>query len=61
LPFLCKIQAKSSDLRELKALSDNFQEISKIAELEINAAIQSCKRARNQSGVHDPIVDQTMH
>ena len=53
--------SKSSDLRELKALSDNFQEISKIAELEINAAIQSCKRARTQSGVHDPIVDQTMH
>ena len=53
--------SKSSDLRELKALSDNFQEISKIAELEINAAIQSCKRARNQSGVHYPIVDQTMH
>ena len=53
--------SKSSDLHELKALSDNFQEISKIAELEINAAIQSCKRARNQSGVHDPIVDQTMH
>ena len=53
--------SKPSDLRELKALSDNFQEISKIAELEINAAIQSCKRARNQSGVHYPIVDQTMH
>lgn len=53
--------SKSSDLRELKALSDNFQEIRKIAELEINAVIQSCKRARTQSGVHDPIVDQTMH
>ena len=53
--------SKSSDLRELKALSDNFQEISKIAEFEINAAIQACKRARTQSGVHDPIVGQTMH
>ena len=53
--------SKSTDLRELKALSSNFQEIGKIAELEINAVILSCKRARNQSSVHDPIVDQTMH
>ena len=54
-------ESKLCDLTTLKALIYKFQEIGKIAEREMNAAIQSCKRARNQSGVHDPIVDQTMH
>ena len=53
--------SKSSDLRELKALSDNFQEISKIAELEINAAILSCRRARDHGGTRASVNNPTRH
>ena len=53
--------SKSSDLRELKALSDNFQEISKIAELEINAAILSCRRARDHGNTRASVNNPTRH
>ena len=53
--------SKSSDLRELKALSDNFQEISKIAELEMNAAILSCRRARDHGNTRASVNNPTRH
>jgi len=39
---------KPAPADELKALAHNLQQISLIAETEINKAIQSCKRARGQ-------------
>ena len=52
---------KPSDLSELKALGFNLQDIGRIAENEMNAAILSCKRARDHGGARNPITDQTIH
>ena len=51
---LLEDESKSAELSELKALTYNLQDIGKVAEKEMNAAIQSCRRARGQGGPHGP-------
>ena len=58
---LLEDESKSSDLSELKALIYNLQDIGKIVEKEMNAAIQSCRRARDHGGPHGPVNNPTMH
>ena len=53
--------SKPSTLGELKDLIYNFQEISKIAESEINAAILSCRRARDHGGTRASVNNPTRH
>ena len=58
---LLEDESKSAELSELKALTYNLQDIGKVAEKEMNAAIQSCRRARGQGGPHGPVNNPTMH
>jgi hypothetical protein len=58
---LLEDDSKSSELSELKALIYNLQEIGEIAEKEMNAAIQSCRRARDQGGPYEPANNPTIH
>ena len=58
---LIEDESKSAELSELKALTYNLQDIGKVAEKEMNAAIQSCRRARGQGGPHGPVNNPTMH
>ena len=58
---LLEDESKSAELSELKALTYNLQDIRKVAEKEMNAAIQSCRRARGQGGPHGPVNNPTMH
>ena len=53
--------SKPSTLGELKDLIYNFQEISKIAESDINAAILSCRRARDHGGTRASVNNPTRH
>jgi len=58
---LLEDDSKSSDLSELKALVYNLQDVGKIVEKEMNAAIQSCKRARDHGGPPAPVTNSSIH
>ena len=58
---LLEDESKSAELSELKAFTYNLHDIGKVAEKEMNAAIQSCRRARGQGGPHGPVNNPTMH
>ncbi len=58
---LLEDESKSSESSELKALIYNLQDVGKIVEKEMNAAIQSCRRARDHGGPHGPLNNPTMH
>ena len=58
---LLEDKSKPAELSDLKALIYNFQEIGKIAEKEMNAAILSCRLVRDRGGPHGPLNNPMMH
>lgn len=58
---LLEDESKSAELNELKALIYNLQNLGKVVEKEMNAAIQSCRRTRDHGGAHGPVNSPTMH
>lgn len=58
---LLEDKSRPAELSDLKALIYNFQEIGKIAEKEMNAAILSCRLVRDRGGPHGPLNNPMMH